>query len=75
VVRGKLPVVQHEVVKTQLHFQPGLLELSDGELAWLLRDREQAESARDALVYRYGSLVRSAAYQYRLPVQHYEDLV
>jgi RNA polymerase sigma-B factor len=75
VVRGKLPVVQHEVVKTQLHLQPGLLDLSDAELARLLRDPEQAESARDALVYRYGSMVRSAAYQYQLPAQYYEDLI
>jgi RNA polymerase sigma-B factor len=75
VVRGKPPVIQHEVVKTQLHLQPGLLELSDGALARLLRDPEQAESARDALVDRYGSMVRSAAYQYQLPAQYYEDLV
>jgi RNA polymerase sigma-B factor len=75
VVRGKLPVIQHEVVKTQMHLQPGLLELNDAALARLLRDPEQRESARDVLVYRYGSMVRSAAYQYQLPAQHYEDLI
>jgi RNA polymerase sigma-B factor len=67
-------VAQHEM-KSHLHAQPGLLELSDGELARLLRDPEQCQGAREALVDRYGPLVRSAAYQYQLPAQYYEDLI
>ena len=49
--------------------------MSDGELGRLLRDPAQRDRAREALVYRYGALVRAVAYQYQLPAQYYEDLV
>jgi RNA polymerase sigma-B factor len=69
------PVTQHDRTRTQLHAAPGLRELSDGELARLRHDPEQAESAREALVSRYEPLVRATAYRYPLPAQHYEDLI
>jgi RNA polymerase sigma-B factor len=68
------PMAQHDRLRTQLHTAPGLLELSDGDLARLLTDPEQAERARETLVSRYEPLVRAAAYRYQLPAQHYEDL-
>jgi RNA polymerase sigma-B factor len=49
-------------------------QLSDGELAQLFRS-ERCEQAREALVCRYGPMVRALVYRYQLPAQYYEDLL
>lgn len=50
-------------------------ELTDAELAGLLRDPAQRNDACEALVYRYQFLVRHAAYAYQLPAPYREDLM
>jgi RNA polymerase sigma-B factor len=59
---------------THLISQPGLTELSDGELARRLHNPECQDSALETLVGRYQAMVRSMARQYQLPAQYYEDL-
>jgi RNA polymerase sigma-B factor len=54
--------------------QPGMLGLSDSELAQQLQDPERRDQAREALVYRYRPMIRALAHQYQLPAQYYEDL-
>lgn len=54
--------------------QSEMLELSDSELAYRLRDPAQYQRACEALVCRYKPLVVALAHQYQLPAQHYEDL-
>lgn len=60
---------------SDLFRQPGMLGLSDSELAQQLQDPERRHQAREALVYRYQPMVRSLARQYQLPAQYYEDLI
>ena len=60
---------------TDLHTLPGLLHLTDHELARLIQDPERCEQAREALVHRYQAMVRSLALRYQLPAQYYEDLI
>jgi RNA polymerase sigma-70 factor (sigma-B/F/G subfamily) len=50
-------------------------KLSDAQLADLLHRPEYRESACEALVSRYDSLVRSCAYHYHLPAQYTEELI
>jgi RNA polymerase sigma-B factor len=52
----------------------GLRELTDTELATMMADPQCRDGARETLVSRYQSLVRNAAYAYRLPAQYREDL-
>jgi RNA polymerase sigma-B factor len=52
-----------------------LENLTDAELAELLRQPERRDAACEALVVRYGSMVRSCAYRYHLPAQYTEELV
>jgi RNA polymerase sigma-B factor len=60
---------------THLEALSDLLDLSDGELARLSHDPKQRDRAREALVHRYGPMVRSSAHRYQLPAQYYEDLI
>jgi RNA polymerase sigma-B factor len=55
--------------------RPDLLDLSDAQLAGLLREPGQCADAREILVHRYGPMVRASAFEYRLPAQYYEDLI
>jgi RNA polymerase sigma-B factor len=52
-----------------------LEELTDAELAYLMRQPERRDAACEALVIRYGSTVRSCAYHYHLPAQYTEELI
>jgi RNA polymerase sigma-B factor len=53
----------------------GLEELTDAQLAELLREPRSRDAACEALVSRYQSMVRSCAYRYHLPAQYTEELV
>jgi RNA polymerase sigma-B factor len=49
--------------------------LTDAELAALMRQPGRRDAACEALVTRYGSMVRSCAYRYHLPAQYTEELI
>jgi RNA polymerase sigma-B factor len=74
VVKKSPPVSGQEMAMVYSIPQPGLVELSDSELARHLRDPERHDSALEMLVHRYQAMVRAVARRYQLPAQHYEDL-
>jgi RNA polymerase sigma-B factor len=55
--------------------QLSLGQLTDGQLAELLRDPDRRDAACETLVSRYQSIVNSCAHRYGLPAQLTEDLV
>ena len=52
-----------------------LATMSDAELAALLREPGQRDSACEELVARYQTMVNACAYHYHLPAQYTEELI
>ena len=66
------------VARVLVHARPGERtkpRLDDRELIRHLQDPAQRERAREALVLRYRSMVRSLVFRYQLPAQYYDDLL